>query len=170
MPTSTLALARNGWLPSSTRSAESRAHPAKSYWQDTAILIAWDDWGGWFDHVKPVENNISGKEWGSGYTYGFRVPLLVVSAYTPAHFVSNDVFDFGSILAFTEKNFSLGFIGPGNAPYGRYADYHAAQKPFGDLSTFFGLAAPKAFVPIKVVMRPQDFLNAPTATRGPDND
>ena len=142
----------------------------ESYWQDTAILIAWDDWGGWFDHVKPVENNIGGKEWGSGYTYGFRVPLLVVSAYTPAHFVSNDVFDFGSILAFTEKNFSLGFIGPGNAPYGRYADYHAAQKPFGDLSTFFGLAAPKAFVPIKVVMRPQDFLNAPTATRGPDND
>jgi phospholipase C len=25
----------------------------KTYWHNTAILITWDDWGGWFDHVLP---------------------------------------------------------------------------------------------------------------------
>ena len=142
----------------------------EEYWRDTAILITWDDWGGWFDHVKPIEDNVGGATWGAGYTYGFRVPLLVVSAYTPAGFVSNDVFDFGSILAFAEKNFGLGFIGPGNAPYGRYADYQSSRKPFGDLASFFGLSQARTFVPIKVTMTPKDFLHAPKATSGPDND
>ncbi len=142
----------------------------ESYWNDTAILITWDDWGGWFDHVKPVEDKHGANVWGAGYTYGFRVPLLVVSAYTPAHFVSNDVFDFGALLAFIEKNFGLGFIGPGNAPYGRYADYQATQRPFGDLSAFFGLRSAKPFVPISVTMTPGDLLTAPRSASGPDDD
>jgi len=65
------------------------------YWttEPTAILIVWDDWGGWFDHVGPIaalqENPHTGytkcdpsSQWGCGYTSGFRVPLLVVSPYT----------------------------------------------------------------------------------------
>jgi len=50
-----------------------------SYWQDTVILITWDDWGGFYDDVVPpigYTNNTGGQ-----YVYGFRVPLLVVSAY-----------------------------------------------------------------------------------------
>jgi phospholipase C len=49
------------------------------YWQDTAIIILWDDWGGWYDHVPPP---IERTPWGN-YEMGFRVPLIVVSAYTP---------------------------------------------------------------------------------------
>ncbi len=49
------------------------------YWKDTAILIVWDDWGGWYDHEPPTI--LAAPE--GGYQYGFRVPLLVVSAYTP---------------------------------------------------------------------------------------
>ena len=59
----------------------------KTYWNSPAIFIVWDDWGGWYDHVNP--NNAPGLgvrsdcgTWGCGYTYGFRVPLLVVSPYT----------------------------------------------------------------------------------------
>jgi hypothetical protein len=56
------------------------------YWDDTVILITWDDWGGWYDHINPLSTaggpgigypNLTGQQ----YVYGFRVPLLVVSAY-----------------------------------------------------------------------------------------
>ena len=59
------------------------------YWQDTVILILWDDWGGWYDHILPWRCNNLGvcsgypggaDGGGSEYVYGFRVPLLVVSA------------------------------------------------------------------------------------------
>jgi len=121
-----------------------------TYWQDTAIFIVWDDWGGWYDHVAPPANMLlrqyQGKTnnctdprqiWGCGYTYGFRVPLLVVSAYTPAGYVSGNttlpgggfkypyIHDFGSILRFIEKNFSLNYVASPN-PY--YADYNAPDK------------------------------------------
>jgi phospholipase C len=140
------------------------------YWNDTAILIAWDDWGGWFDHVPPLKVNIDEKSWGSGYTYGFRVPLLVVSAYTPAGTVRDENFDFGSILYFTEQNFGLGFIGPGTGTYGQYADYHASRDPFGSLRAFFPLTAPKRFVPIPTSMTAMDFIGAPRSRVAPDDD
>ena len=61
--------------------------------EPTAVIVVWDDWGGWFDHIKPwaVYKQPSGDNskctvapngWGCGYTSGFRVPLLVVSPYT----------------------------------------------------------------------------------------
>jgi phospholipase C len=75
-----------------------------NYWKDTAIIITWDDWGGWYDHVTPpVLPGIQGD-----YQLGFRVPLLVVSAYTKPGTVSDRDRDFGSILRFIEENFSLG--------------------------------------------------------------
>src|SRR6266851_5389178 len=67
------------------------------YWQDTAIFITWDDWGGWYDHVPPFRLG-QPNGWGAGFTYGFRIPLLVVSAYTPAGYVENANHDIGSIL------------------------------------------------------------------------
>ena len=142
-----------------------------TYWNDTAILIAWDDWGGWFDHVKPFTINKQNAEaqWGAGYTYGFRVPLLVVSAYTPAGFVDNTDLDFGNILYFIERNFGLGFIGGKTTnTYGQYADYHAA--PRGDLSEFFGLTSPRRFQPITAKLGAKDFLAAPVSSLPPDDD
>jgi phospholipase C len=77
------------------------------YWQSTAILVTWDDWGGWYDHVSPPANNTG---FCPSYCYGFRVPLMVISPYTPA-MVDNDLHDFGSILHFIESNFNLGNLG-----------------------------------------------------------
>jgi phospholipase C len=117
------------------------------YWQNTAILITWDDWGGWYDHVPPFQiGQFNG--WGTGYVYGFRVPLLVVSAYTPQGYVDNSIYDFGSILVFIENNFgsfgqSLGLIGPGY-----YADAYASG-----LDNFFTLREPRQF---QVILAPYD--------------
>ena len=79
------------------------------YWQDTAIFITWDDWGGWFDHVAPVILKDTHK-YQDQYSYqlGFRVPLIVVSAYSPqAGYINNEINDFGSALRAIEDKFNL---------------------------------------------------------------
>ena len=81
----------------------SKCDNGKGYWNDTAIFVTWDDWGGWYDHVPPT---FLPKEQGD-YQYGFRVPLLVISAYTPRHYVNSVHHDFGSILRFIEHNFGI---------------------------------------------------------------
>jgi phospholipase C len=108
-----------------------------AYWDDTAIIVTWDDWGGFYDHVPPPANDTG---WCTKYCFGFRVPLLVISAQTPPGYVDNAVHDFGSILHFVEANFGLRHIGPGG-----WADSFA-----DDLSGFFpaGLAR-RTFVPIQ---------------------
>ena len=73
------------------------------YWKSTAILVTWDDWGGWYDHEPPM---IEAAPQG-GYQMGFRVPLIVVSAYTPPGFISNSREDFGSVIRFIERNFNI---------------------------------------------------------------
>ena len=94
------------------------------YWSDTAVLITWDDWGGWYDHERPpILDGVQGD-----YQYGFRVPLIVVSAFTPRHYINNErPHDFGSILRFIQGVFDLrkGSLG--------FADARAT----GDLEGFF---------------------------------
>jgi len=126
-----------------------------SYWQNTAIIITWDDWGGWYDHVAPLANNTG---WCTSYCYGFRVPLLVISAYTPP-MADNQTHDFGSILHFVESNFELPFIGPGT-----YADSFA-----DNLSGFFPLQTPQPFVAVSSQHDAQYFLNLHD-TGDPDDD
>jgi phospholipase C len=164
-----------------------------SYWNDTAIFILWDDWGGWFDHVPPFLLGGQGNGWGKSYTYGFRVPFLVVSAYTPAGYVSGALpspgmdlqhtHDFGSILAFIENNFlggnSIGKIGPTQYPF---ADAFAPDNlpPHIPLSDFFPIpsTSPRLFEPIPIdsVHGPGYFQNYFTMTEpsgtpdGPDAD
>jgi len=74
-----------------------------SFWESTAIVITWDEWGGWYDHEKPTFLPYPQ----GGYQYGFRVPLLFVSAYTPSGYINNSQQDFGSIVRFIEYNFAI---------------------------------------------------------------
>jgi phospholipase C len=69
------------------------------YWSSTAIFVTWDDWGGWYDHVVPPIR--------SSYELGFRVPLIVISPYARAGYVSHAQHEFGSILRFSEETFGL---------------------------------------------------------------
>jgi phospholipase C len=163
------------------------------YWQDTAILITWDDWGGWFDHVSPFKLGGQSNNWGKGYTYGFRVPFLVVSAYTPAGYVSGALpspgmdaqhtHDFGSILAFIEHNFlggnGIGKIGPTQYPF---ADAFAPELAAGfvPLADFFPITSttPRLFqgIPVDPLHGQSYFQNYFTVTDpsdtpdGPDAD
>jgi phospholipase C/sugar lactone lactonase YvrE len=129
------------------------------YWQNTAILITWDDWGGWYDHVPPPQIGQS-NGWGQSYVYGFRVPLIVVSAYTPSGYVSNTNHDFGSLLRFAETSFGLGLIGPGI-----WADSYA-----DDLMEFFPLSSPRSFNAISGAYDADHFINSTEPATDPDDD
>jgi phospholipase C len=174
---------------------------APIYWDNTVILILWDDWGGFYDHVKPPSIgylNAGGN--GSQYVYGFRVPMLVVSAYSPKKgyvsgaTASNSIdvcplqpssrycHDFGSILNFIEyvfgkKGKSLGEIYPAY----HYADYYALDGPnnktcprttcpYG-LSDFFNFSLPPAvFAPITTPYDAEYFIDYSGDPQDPDDD
>jgi phospholipase C len=131
----------------------------------TAVLIVWDDWGGWYDHVKPKAIGYSNGT-GAQYVYGFRVPLLVVSAYskqvtTLGGYISTADHDFGSILHFIEDVYGLGTISPSYP----YAD------AFGDdLSDFFDYSQVRAFRTIPSPYPPSYFINYGEPTKDPDTD
>jgi phospholipase C len=128
------------------------------YWQNTAILIIWDDWGGWYDHVPPPQVLANCEKWGCGYVYGFRVPLIVVSAYAKHAYISHAQHDFGSILRFIEGNFGLPSLG--------YADASA-----DNLSDCFNYSqAPVVFQTIAAPIDAAHFLNDRTPPTPPDND
>ena len=69
------------------------------YWNDTAIFIFWDDYGGWYDPEPPPHLDYDG--------LGIRVPLLVVSAYAKSGYVDHTQYEHGSILRFVEDTFGL---------------------------------------------------------------
>jgi phospholipase C len=125
------------------------------YWSDTAIIVTWDDWGGWFDHVPPPKIFNS-------YEYGFRVPLIVVSPFAkPAH-ISHVTHDFGSILKFIETMFGLTTVGPGAG----YADSRA-----DDLSDCFDFnQTPLTFTPIAAKFDASYFMNDTSPPTPPDDD
>ena len=66
-------------------------------WSSTAIFLAWDDWGGFYDHVKPPRVD--------GEGYGLRVPGLVISPYARKGFVDHQVLSFDAYLKFIEDDF-----------------------------------------------------------------
>jgi len=75
------------------------------YWASTAILLTWDDAGDVPDHVTPpvVERSDTGKP----IRYGFRVPLIVISAFTAAGTVSHALLSHVSLLRFVEDVFHV---------------------------------------------------------------
>ncbi|HEY2473777.1 MAG TPA: alkaline phosphatase family protein [Candidatus Cybelea sp.] len=92
------------------------------YWNDTAIIFTYDDWGGWFDDVKPRTFNY--------YEAGFRLPLVILSPYARRGYVSHHVHYTGSILHFIEYVYALGSLGKSDARSDRFDDcFDFRQKP-----------------------------------------
>lgn len=73
------------------------------YWKSSAIIVLWDDWGGFYDHVPPPQLDYTG--------LGFRVPLIIVSPYAKKGYVTHTQYEFGSILKFVETTFGLPSLG-----------------------------------------------------------
>jgi phospholipase C len=69
-------------------------------WKDTAIIITWDDFGGWYDHVKPPRQY--GCDPTAPYGLGFRVPLLVISPYARPGFIFHEQAEQASVPRFIE--------------------------------------------------------------------
>ncbi len=68
-------------------------------WSTSAIIVTWDDWGGWYDHVAPPQIDADG--------YGLRVPVLIISPYARHGFIDHTTSDFTSILKFIERLYGL---------------------------------------------------------------
>jgi phospholipase C len=68
-----------------------------SNWSSTAIFVAWDDWGGFYDHVVPPAVDGNG--------YGMRVPAFVISPYARRNFVDHQTLSFDAYLKFIEDVF-----------------------------------------------------------------
>jgi phospholipase C len=112
---------RNGGLPSVTWITprfELSEHPEYSFchgenwstqvidaimespiWEETAIFLTWDDYGGFYDHVKPPQVD--------GFGFGIRVPMIVLSPYAKRGVVSHELGEFSSVLRFIEDNWGL---------------------------------------------------------------
>jgi phospholipase C len=121
-----------------------------SYWNSTAIFVVWDDWGGWYDHVPPKEEN--------SYELSFRVPLLVISPYAKPHYVSHVPHEFGSILKFAEETFGL-------------PSMKTTDERSDDLSDCFDFhSRPHAFQKIPAPYPPGYFLRQPPDGESPDDD
>ncbi len=81
-----------------------------AYWKSTAIIVIWDDWGGFYDNaVPPQYKDVAGG-------LGFRVPMMVLSPYAIAGsggkgYISHTPYEFGSILKYIEQNWNLGSLG-----------------------------------------------------------
>ena len=100
-------------------------------WNDTAVIITYDDSGGWYDHVMPPivsqssdkandmllgkSNLMCGHVQKGSYNdrcgYGPRLPILIISPYSKTNYVDHSLTDQTSILRFIEDNWNLGRIG-----------------------------------------------------------
>jgi phospholipase C len=99
-------------------------------WNSTAIIVTWDEWGGWFDPVPPPQLDY--------VSLGMRIPMIIISPYAKHHYVSKTQYEFGSILKFIEQNF--------NAPSLNATDVRA--NSIGDVFDFTQKPAP--FKPIAI--------------------
>ena len=70
-----------------------------SNWSSTAVFLTWDDFGGYYDHVKPQQID--------GYGLGFRVPLIVISPYAKKGYIDHTQYEFSSMLRFAEDTLGL---------------------------------------------------------------
>jgi phospholipase C len=66
-------------------------------WSSSAIFLAWDDWGGYYDHVVPPQVD--------GRGYGIRVPALVISPYAKVGYIDHQRLSFDAYLKFIEDDF-----------------------------------------------------------------
>lgn len=120
------------------------------YWSSTAIFLLWDDWGGWYDHVRPPMYD--------SFELGFRVPLIVISPYAKAGYVSHSQHEFGSILKFTEETFGLPSLG-------------TTDVRSDDLADCFDFGSkPRRFRHIRARYSARYFLTRPVSTQSPDDD
>ncbi len=129
-----------------------------SYWNTTAIVIVWDDWGGWYDNAVPPQLDFRG--------LAERVPCLIISPYarkgtTSLGYVDHTQYEYGSILKFIEQAFNLPNEGP---PSEGYTDARAIS-----LSNAFDFTqSPRPFTPFTSKYPASRFIHEPPSNEPVD--
>ena len=130
-------------------------------WKSSAIVVVWDDWGGWYDNVPPPQRDFLG--------LGIRVPCIIISPYARvaqgkrAGYVSHSTYEFGSILKFIEQTFNL-------KPLGSPADGYTDSRAKSIRNSFDFKQKPRAFRPIAAKYPKSYFLHQTPSMRAPDDD
>jgi phospholipase C len=120
-------------------------------WSKTLLVINYDEWGGFFDHVPPSVAPDVNPDFG---LRGFRVANLIVSPRARRGFVAHNVYDHTSVLKAIEWRWDLPPLTPRDAAANNIAEVlDFAKKP--------NLDAPRFSVPEVVpVACPEDMLDA----------
>ncbi len=108
-------------------------------WPNMALFLTYDEHGGYYDHVAPPKacapdkiapfQGPSDAYLGGFDQYGFRVPLIVVSPFAKAGYVSHEVSDHTSILRFIEARFDLPALTARDANANALLDYFDFRDP-----------------------------------------
>jgi phospholipase C len=69
------------------------------YWKTTLLVLTWDEYGGFYDHVAPPVLD--------RYGDGMRVPTIIISPYARPGYIDHSVYDFSSVLRYIEDRFGL---------------------------------------------------------------
>jgi phospholipase C len=86
---------------------------ASPLWESTAVIITYDEWGGFFDHVvPPVLPDVPPTDGFDHKQAGFRVPAFVISPFARRGRIDQHVYDHTSILKFVEWRFGLPSLAP----------------------------------------------------------
>ncbi len=121
-----------------------------AFWKSSAIFVMWDDWGGWFDPVKPPFVDYDG--------LGFRVPLIVISPYAREGSVTHLQYETASVLRFIEDNFGLASLAASDA---------RANDPANDPNAFDYRQKPRRFHKF-AALRPRAIHSGRTTVVGDD--
>lgn len=100
------------------------------YWSSSLILVTWDDWGGFYDHVVPPTADFFG--------YGLRVPLLVISPYAKPGYIGHQLYSFDSMNKEVETVFQLPCL---------LTDCNASVNDLSDMLTTVPSAPMKMLMP-----------------------
>ena len=129
-------------------------------WSSTAVFVAWDDWGGFYDHVAPPRVDQNG--------YGLRVPGLVISPWARKGFIDHQVLSFDAYAKLIEDLF-LGGARLDPATDGRpdpRPNVRENAKQLGDLVASFDFNQP----PQPALVLPTDWdpaVELPSPTPAP---
>ncbi|HXO17954.1 MAG TPA: alkaline phosphatase family protein [Candidatus Dormibacteraeota bacterium] len=128
-----------------------------SYWPTSAVIVVWDDWGGFYDNAPPPQLDYRG--------LGIRVPCLIISPYAKQNYVSHVRYEYGSILRFVEEVYGIpaGSIGPKSMGY--------TDKRSASLDDAFDFTqAPRPFTPIGSKYPTPHFLHEPPSNEPVDTE
>ena len=117
-----------------------------SYWQSTAIVLTWDDYGGFYDHVAPPQVDQYGE--------GFRVPTLVISPWAKPGYIDHTMYEFASMIKLADSVFN---IPPTEPRVTNAADMlnsfdftQSPQQPLIEPVDFMGSGNPTSATPVHI--------------------